>query len=200
MAMTTTTRLEAVNTMLSVIGESPVNTLSGSRTADAVIAEMVLDEMIREVETKGWHFNTERDVELVPDTDNRINLGANFVRVDLEAENAGTKDVVQRGSLLYDKKERSYDFTATLKATVVYLLDWDDIPQSAKRYILIRAARVFQDRMVGSEKHHRFTKMDEMEALIDLKEFEGDTADYSIFDNWSVYRIVNRADILRRMS
>ena len=34
--------------------------------------------------------------------------------------------------------------------------------------------------------------MDEMQARAALFEFEGDTADYSVFDHWSVGRILHR--------
>lgn len=101
-------------------------------------------------------------------------------------------DIVQRGRRLYDKTNRTYQFNGVLYATTVTLLEWDDLPEQAKRYILIRAARVFNDRMVGSVEHHQFTAMDEMQARAALVEYEGDTADYSIFDNWSVGRIVYR--------
>ena len=33
---------------------------------------------------------------------------------------------------------------------------------------------------------------DEQKALVDLKEFEGDTADYNMMDSYSVSRILNR--------
>ena len=58
MAMTTTTKLMAVNTILSTVGEAPVNNLTAV-TADVRIAESVLDEVSREVQSAGWHFNTE---------------------------------------------------------------------------------------------------------------------------------------------
>ena len=64
--MALTTKLEAVNTMLGVIGESPVNTISGSSLpASVVVALNILDETNREVQSVGWDFNTEFDYPLV---------------------------------------------------------------------------------------------------------------------------------------
>ena len=65
--MTTQTRtseLEAVNTILSTIGEAPLNTLSGSLPVDGTIAKNVLSEVSREVQSQGWHFNTHYKVTL----------------------------------------------------------------------------------------------------------------------------------------
>ena len=55
---TRTTELEAINTILSTIGESPLNTLSGSLPVDGTMAKNVLNEINREVQSMGWHFNT----------------------------------------------------------------------------------------------------------------------------------------------
>ena len=45
----------------------------------------------------------------------------------------------------------------------------------------MRAARVFQTRVLGSETLQKFHEDDEGMALIDLNEAEGDTGDYNIF-------------------
>jgi len=52
--------------------------------------------------------------------------------------------------------------------------------------------------MVGSQAHHAFSQEDEVRALALLKEFEGDTADHSIFNNDDVFRIVARPTTDRR--
>ena len=196
----TTTKLEAINIMLSAVGESPVSALDGSN-ADAVVAENILDEVNKDVQSRAWHFNTEYDVVLTPDAEtNQITLPTNASRVDLEDVNAGTKDVVERGRKLYDKKAHSYTFTESVKATVAYLFEFVDLPENARRYIAIRAARIFQDRMVGSPDHHTFNLRDELTALSDLKEYEGDTGDHTIFDNYDVFRIVDRGSVISRVT
>jgi hypothetical protein len=201
MALGKTTKLDAVNTMLSIIGEPPINSISGTTRADAQIALNILTEISREVQNAGWHFNTEKNVEFQPDVNKEINLADNVVRVDLEDENqSSTVDVVVRGSKLYNRYSRSYLFDATIKATTVYLLEFEELPQAARQFIMIRAGRVFGDRMVGSEKHHGFTLQDEYKALGDLKEYECDTGDYSIFDNYDVGVIIDRTNVSRRIS
>jgi len=53
--MAGTSKLDAVNTMLSSIGEAPVSSLS-SGLIEAEIAETILDTIDREVQSMGWHL------------------------------------------------------------------------------------------------------------------------------------------------
>tara|TARA_Y100001968_G_scaffold327940_1_gene374064 strand:- start:2469 stop:3077 length:609 start_codon:yes stop_codon:yes gene_type:complete len=201
MTLAATSKLEAINTMMSVIGEAPVNTLdAASQTADVIMAKTVLDEVSREVQAAGWNFNREYEVPLNPTTDNEIVLGSNIARIDVEPANAGTTLYIQRGSKIYNKTDRTYTITDTLKCTVTYLLEWDYLPQAARNYIMIRAARKFQDRVVGSGKHHDFTQMDEFQALVTLREAETDGGDFTIFDNYDVYKAIDRGNVINRIS
>ena len=188
MALAKTTRLQAVNTMLSTIGEAPINTLTGVLGVDVATAERVLDETSLEVQSMGWHFNTVPEVELTPDSSTKlITVAPNVVRIDVES--SATHDLVLRGDTLFDRKNNTNLFDKSIKkVTVVTALDFTDLPQLARHYITIRAARIFQDRVVGSEKHHSFTLRDEMMALSKLREYEMDTGDHSIFDNFTVSR------------
>jgi len=183
--------------MLSAVGSSPVSTLTGQQTADAVVAQNILDEVVREVTSQGWAFNYERKVELAPDSDNQIVLGTDVARIDNTPGYNTDYDVVQRGNKLYDRKSHSYTISETLTCDVIYFMEFDDTPEAARRYMMIRAARIFQDRMVGSGNHHTYNMTDEVKALTDLKEHEGDTADHSIFDNYDVYRVIDRPTALR---
>ena len=129
--MTTQTRtseLEAVNTILSTIGESPLNTLSGSLPVDGTIAKNVLSEVSREVQSQGWHFNTHYKVSLSRDTDNKIPLATNIVRVEIDPRQYSkvSYDIVQRNNELYNlaKNEETFDtnFSGTLNTCAVALM------------------------------------------------------------------------------
>lgn len=186
-----TTKLQAVNTMLSVIGEPPINTLSSQR-ADSVLAEQILDEVSREIQSYGWHFNTEDKVVLTPDSDGYIYISENVARVDLDPNVYSELDIVLRGNRLYEKVSNSYVFSASITVTRIVMLDFEEMPEPARRYIMIRASRIFGDRMIGSEKHHMFTGQDEIVAMAKMSEYETDTGDYSIFDNYSTASVINR--------
>jgi len=186
-----TTKLNAINTMLSAIGEPPVNTLSSQR-ADSNLAEQILDEVSREIQSYGWHFNSEYKVTLAPDSSGYIYISENVVRVDTNPNKYTDLDIVLRGNRLYDKVTNSYVFSSSIEVDRIVMLEFEEIPEPARRYIMIRAARIFGDRMIGSEKHHMFTGQDEMMAMAKMREYENDTADYSIFEDISTLSVINR--------
>lgn len=192
-AVTPTTELEAVNLLLDVIGEAPISNLENSAVVDAVKARAVLSEVSRATQQKGWHFNTEIDYELVPTVyEKEIILPGNCLRVDTTKVQKDF-DVVQRGNRLYDRKNHTYKFDRSLKVDMVILLPFEELPEVARYYISIRAARVFQARTVGSEALYQFNAQDETLALNDLKRAEGITGDYNMFSgSWSVAKILHR--------
>lgn len=184
---TAMTELEAVNILLTTIGEAPVNTLAGIQVTDVAIATQVLNEVSREVQSQGWHFNTEDAVELTPNGFNEIVAPPDIARIDADDFN-----IVVREGKLFDLDTRSYSFSDKMKATIVYYQDFLVLPDTAKKYITTRAARIFSDRMLNSESIHKMLARDEQKALIDLRAFEGDTADFNMMDSYSVARVMNR--------
>jgi hypothetical protein len=193
MANTVLTELKAVNIMLSVIGEAPVNTLTGQSTADIIQAQAVLADVSRQVQTTGWDFNTEYDYPLTPNSDDEVVLPSNTLKVDCTSH--PQLDAVQRGSRLYSRSERSYTcFTDTeYKCDLTLLMEFDQLPEAAKYYITIKAARRFGDSVLGAEATHLYTKEEEAQAKADLEENHGDTADFTIFDSQSTYQIIDRS-------
>ena len=81
MAVSKTTKLDAINSMLIGIGEAPVNTLN-SGLQEAEVAEIVLESISREVQASGWSFNTDLRYELSPNSANSISLPSNTLQVD----------------------------------------------------------------------------------------------------------------------
>jgi hypothetical protein len=186
-----TSRLDAVNTILTACGEQPVNSLDGT-TADAANAETILDEIVREVQAEGWHFNTEDAVVLTPDTSGNISLPTNVCRVDASQSDLTQVDAVQRGTRLYNRGTHTYTFSKPFTAELVYLLPFEELPETARRLIAVRAARVFHARFIGSEVEHRFTEEDESRARMALKSSDIANSDPNIFTTnpafWQVRR------------
>jgi len=192
---TRTTELEAVNTILSTIGEAPLNTLVGSLPVDGTIAKNVLSEVAREVQSEGWHFNTHYKATLTRDNNNKIPLATNVVRVELDPNlySKGTYDIVQRDNYIFNLAKNTDVFDKDFEdVTIVYLLTFEQMPEQAKRYITIRASRIFHDRTLGANTIHKFTQEDEKRALSILKQAEASTGDYTIFDTPSQAYTINR--------
>lgn len=191
--MAQTTKLEAVNTMLTAIGETPVNSLT-SGLVDAATALTILEDTSRAVQAKGWHFNKEDKYEIVPTAAGEIVLPANCLKVDgASVLSNGDLDLIQRGQRLYDRKNHTFNIGQAVKVDMVVLLDFEELPEAARNYVTIRAARIFQDRTVGSDTLHGFQERDEMNAWIELLDMELDTADPTIFDNYTVARTLDRS-------
>jgi len=193
MALTATTKLEAVNTLLTAIGEAPVNSLT-SGLVDAETAETILDSVSREVQSQGWAFNTNYLQEFTPNSDLQIVVGPDVLRIDMADNRSTTIDVVARGSKLYNRATNSFYFeaTAAIKMNTVVVLEFTDLPEAARRYITIRSARIFQDRVVGSDLLHGFHQQDELRALVELKDSDSQVNDHNIFDNYSVASVIDR--------
>ena len=188
------TELEAVNTMLVTIGEQPVSSLDNlAGLQDASIARQILSNISRAVQSKGWVFNLDLQVTYTPDANGEINLGSNVLRIDSTSKvRSTTKDIVERGGKLYDRENNTSVFTDSIKVDRVIVLNFDDLPEAARRYIATRSARVFHDRVVGSGELHRFFQEDEAQAWTELLEYEAEVGDYTIFDDYDVYRIIER--------
>ena len=192
--ITRTTELEAVNTILSTIGEAPLSTLTGSLPVDGTTAKNILNEISREVQSAGWHFNSHYKVDLTRDSNNKVPVGTDVLRVELNNKyDKSSYDVVQRGSYLYNlaKNEETFeqDFTDN---TLVYILDFLKLPEQARRYITIRSARVFHDRTLGANTIHKFSSEDEARSLAVMRQAEAHTGDHTIFDSDLQLYTVNR--------
>jgi len=180
MAVAATTELECINIMLAAIGEAPINTLTGTLPVDAVTAQKTLAEINKDVQNEGWSFNQEFNVKLTRDGSNQIAIGTDMLKVDANVFDHPTIDVIQRGLKMYDRKNNTYVFDTDLTCNITYFRNFDEIPESARRYINIRAARVFVDRLVGDDGLRTYTAQDEARARANLMENDMDNADHNV--------------------
>ena len=180
MAVAATTELEAINIMLAAIGEAPVNTLTGLLPVDVKIAQSTLVEINKSVQAEGWSFNTEIDVTLTPNASKEIVLPVNVLRVDANIHQHPDIDPIQRGLKLYDRLKNTFEFDEDLICTVVYFRDFDEIPEQARSYINIRAARIFVDRLVSDQGLRTYTKEDEIRARVTLTETDLANGDHNM--------------------
>lgn len=178
--LTPQTELEAVNQMLAAIGESPINTLEDSGLVDAEKAQQALKAMSRRVQKKGWSWNTDKAFTLaLTSPDNFLQLPTNALKV-VPAGNDRWRKVVQRGNRLYDTENSTYVFSAPIKVNLVSFLPFEELPETARTFITLAAARKFQENEVGSDSLSNFHKRDELQAWADLFDDEAEEADYNI--------------------
>tara|TARA_R110000764_G_scaffold106252_1_gene192024 strand:- start:86 stop:712 length:627 start_codon:yes stop_codon:yes gene_type:complete len=195
MSTSPTTQLQAVNILLSTIGEAPVSSLS-SGLLDAETAETLVNEVSRNVQSMGWNFNTELNLTISPNEAGEVVLPVEYVRADLAQSltkfRSSTEEYILRGQKMYDKVKHSYTISKPLKLDIITLLSFTDLPEVARRYITAKASRIFQERVVGSDTLSAMNRQDETEALYALREMEGDNGDYNIFDDYGTASVLDR--------
>lgn len=167
-----TTLLEAVNTLLAVIGEQPVNSIDSQQIAEASMAERTLLEFHRDGQQRGWYWNREEGYEFSRNNSNQMVVPANLIRWAPDHYQFDGRYQL-RGQNVYDRKEHSYEISeATIKADVVWLLSWDECPEVFNRWTTIRSARVFAGRVLGDSGSFQYTAMDEQAARAELERTE----------------------------
>ena len=189
--------LEAVNAMLRAIGESAVSTLENVTTVDVTTAKNILSDVNREVQQKGWHFNTEWDVTLTLDSDNRLPVGNNVMSVY-----SPTKLLTMRrrsGSMfVYDLDNNTFTWSSSITdAVVIKLLDFEDLPQTARQYITAKASRIFQSEVVGQVAAEEVNRQEEVEAYADLMDDEGERSGYNV--GWGTLDMQNTTKVYRKL-
>ncbi len=180
MTVAATTELECINIMLAAIGEAPVNSLTGTVPVDVRLAQSTLTEVNKQVQSEGWSFNTEIDVTLPRDGSNNIPLGTDVLRVDAQTHDHPSIDPIQRGLKLYDRKNNTFVFDENVKCTVVYFRSFDELPEQARSYMTIKAARIFIDRLISDQSLRTYTQEDEIRARSILMETDLSNADHNM--------------------
>ena len=159
------TELDAINIMLSTIGETPINSLTGVLPGDVALARNTLAAVVKEVQLTGWHFNTEEDYPMPLLATGEIRIPPN-VAAAYPPEGDISLDVIIRGDRIYDRTNHTFIFTEPLTLTVKLILPFDEMPEAFKWYATVKAARRFQEEAVGSGELAGFTERHEMEARI----------------------------------
>lgn len=184
--LTPSTKLDAVNSLLTAVGEYPITNIVDD-VAEAQIAIQVIDEVSREVQSQGWSWNTRRKAKLTPNADNNIVIPQNVTRVDARYS-TGWNDRTNRYTIRDNKLYNMIDFTATFEdpvyADLVYLWDFDDLPEQARRYITLDAQRRYMNRVVGADADMAEVQQQAVRALVALRQDEDINSDRNIlWDN-----------------
>ena len=184
------TKLQAVNICLSSMGEPPVSTLD-SAAPDAQVISDIIDETSRAVQSIGWHWNIEK-YTLSPNTNGELMLPNNTLRVD-SVDASFDIDVIQRGLRLFNRGDNTYTFTDPITVEVFVGLPFDDLPFAAKQYIALSAARISQQRLLGSDSLYKFNVQDEQQAWLNLLRDESDVSDSNmLYDSYSTSSMLMR--------
>jgi hypothetical protein len=88
---------------------------------------------------------------------------------------------------LYDNYEHRFNFENTsegkLYVDIIWMQDFEEIPQVFKDYITARASRIASNRMINDSKATELMSTDESLARALAMEYDANQADYNIFND-----------------
>ena len=191
--MANTTELEAVNDILMSAGMPEVADLGASTLANVEEADQalsVLRRISRELQSTGLHCNTEYTVTLSP-TVNEILITADMIRVD--KSDTAEPDVCVRDDKLYNLTDHTFTFTEDVECDIVYLRDYEDLPEHVRRYILARAARTFVLRYLRDTELWQALKEDETHARQAFTIGEIENSDTNMLEGYPSNQLLHRS-------
>jgi hypothetical protein len=172
-----TTRLDAVNQILSAIGLAPIAHLVDEADTMSVAAEQQLDDADREVQGAGWWFNTfERTFALT--ADGEVLIPGNILYLD--AIDKGAR-YASRNGRLFNLVDGTYTFTADVTVRVTEMLPFVELPEAARTLIVAKAARKYAARHLSDPGTTREMKADEAEAFVSLRKAHVRAGNHSIW-------------------
>ena len=189
--ITNTSELQAINTMLSIIGEAPVSSITTNIGSDVSIAKQILDESAVSIQTKGWNFNTEESYSLAQDTNLKVPVPSNCVWLTTRMADTPLKVVIRNG-FLYNKEKHTDVFAGPVSVDMIILLPFTELPEFARRYIVTVAGRRFQARYLGSKELAGFSEVDEIGALTTCEQLDAANEKQNILSGDVANRIVFR--------
>ena len=191
------TELQAVNLLLSAIGEAAVSSLETATTVEVTQAKNLLSNVNRAAQQKGWHFNTEWDVVLTRDADDRIPLSESILSVYQPGQLMTIRG--RSGSMYaYDLDNNTFTWTKNLNnAVTITLLDFIDSPNTFRQYVTTRAARIFQEEIIGQVSAETVNRQEEAEAYADLLDDDAERAGLNVA--YGTLDMLNTTQIHRKL-
>ena len=177
----TDTELSAVNSILGSIGQAPLTTLDMANPEVGYVFNILREARIDTL-NEGWVFNREEEVTLSPDvTTKYITFPADALRIDLSNnQHDRTMSLVKREGKLYDKVQKKYTFDSAIKADIVRVYEFEDIPSVFQRYITYRASTRAATQLVSNPQLVTLLAQQEALARAACMEYECNQGDHNI--------------------
>ena len=178
------TELSAVNAILGAIGQSPVTSINKTNPEIGFIYNLLRDANV-DLQAEGWHFNTEKHVTYTPDSNGKIAIGNDILKMDTtDGWVDRTHDVVKRNGYLYDKQSHSDDFSGHsggIKLDIVKLISYEDLPEVFKRYIIHKASVRAATQLVGNAQLAQLLAQQEALSRAAVMEYECNQGNHTMF-------------------
>lgn len=189
--LTLTSELEAINQMLAAIGEAEVSDVDPANLPDVANASRVLRSVLRSFLTRGWSFNTDTEYLIPRTVEGYIQVPATALYADVSRSEY--RDGVRRGNRMWDRANHTFVWDRDLKLDLKWFLPFEEIPEAARTWVTIRAAREFARESLGEPLTDRFTEEAEQQAWVAFFQDEAERADHNIFDGGDMHLLLNRS-------
>jgi len=175
------TELSSVNSILGIIGQAPITTLDFTNPEISFTYQQ-LGESSKDIQNEGWVFNTELHYPLERNSDKKIPIPKNMLRVDLsDGQVARFYNPVKRNGFLYDKVNHTYTWENDISADIVWYFEFEDMPSVFKRYATYKAGTRAATQMVGNPQLVQLLAAQELQARSACMEYECNQGNYSMF-------------------
>ena len=164
--------LSAVNVLLGSIAEAPVNSIDNTESSWVASARNILDEISKAVQSEGWAWNREYQMALTPDNTQRISLPDNCLRISKAYPGPHSGELVERARRLYDPRGHTFVFEDAVVVDMIVKLAFEELPESTRRYVTIRAAQQFQGRYQTSQGVDRILDSEVASARVTIEQEE----------------------------
>ena len=184
--ISTDTELSAVNSILGSIGQSPITSLTGTALQNPEISfiKNLLDQVNRDVQTSGWHFNTQHRVKQSPDAQGNYVVPQNSILYDIsDGQIDRDTDVTKINGKLYDLVHQTDVFTKDYYFDIITLYKFADVPPAIQRYIIARAAMRAATQLVSNADLVKLLQVEEEQAKANALNYETEQGDYN-FMGW----------------
>jgi hypothetical protein len=178
--------LAALNIMASYVGIPPLtNLVNIADEPDFLLAQEILDELTSTTLSQGLPCNTDYEFPLTE----QDGSGYTIIPAGSLITDIITDGYVERDGLVYNLDTRLFETSVSLKATVVWNMDYDNLPELVKRYIAIAASRVFVNRVKGDGAMDALTIPDERRVKQEFQRYVYAVGDLTILQGDVPYQI-----------
>lgn len=182
------TEEDAVSEMLGSIGEDPISDIENLPPSGNT-ALSILRATSRDLQEEGYWFNRETEAPLEPNTDGEILIPDSVLDIDASDQ---TLDLVERRPRLYDKSNKTFQFTSAVECDITYHFEWDELPSVARRYITALAIERFVESFPGADATSQSRVRNLSRALLAFKKADARAGDYNLLNNSSIQQANQR--------
>lgn len=166
---------ELVNYILQTLGQESTPTLETNHPA-VIDARNWLESTNKEFQGKGWWFNRDWGLKLLPNSAGRVEIPDDTLSFTVTAcalgmSHAGRR-YVKKGKFIYDSLQHTDVLKTTVWVDIIRLWDYTDLPPSAGTFLKHYAAEKAFLNDDGDINVHSKLSQYTMQAFADLKRDE----------------------------